>query len=138
MENASKALIIAGAILVSLLIIGIGMALYQGAQGMWTEGVSQMSTQEKDAFNSRLLPYEGNKVTGNNVRAMIQAVISMNSTNQDTEDKIVTVNGKSSSADLSKMKVNDVNTGKTYSVTMTYNDVTGLIHEITFAVSNTK
>ena len=31
MENASKALIIAGAILLSILIIGLGMAIYQQA-----------------------------------------------------------------------------------------------------------
>ena len=30
MENASKALIIAGAILISILIIGLGVFIYQG------------------------------------------------------------------------------------------------------------
>lgn len=33
MENASKALIIAGAILLSILIIGLGMFIYQQASG---------------------------------------------------------------------------------------------------------
>ena len=35
MENASKALIIAGAILVSILIIGLGMYLYTTASGVF-------------------------------------------------------------------------------------------------------
>ncbi len=38
MENASKALIIAGAILLSILIIGLGMFIYQKKQQeLWKE-----------------------------------------------------------------------------------------------------
>ena len=37
MENASKALIIAGAILLSILIIGLGMFIYNQEQEQWME-----------------------------------------------------------------------------------------------------
>ena len=48
MENASKALIIAGAILLSIAIIGIGMAVFQMASG--TISSANMSAQEIEAF----------------------------------------------------------------------------------------
>ena len=33
MENATKALMIAGAVLIAILIIGVGMMIYNSAQG---------------------------------------------------------------------------------------------------------
>ena len=59
MENASKALIIAGAILISILIIAIGMYIYTNSQASITNATSQMSTQEKAAFNQTWTTYEG-------------------------------------------------------------------------------
>lgn len=61
MENASKALIIAGAILLSIAIIGIGMAVFQMASG--TISSANMSAQEIEAYNSEFSKYEG-KVNG--------------------------------------------------------------------------
>lgn len=129
MENASKALIIAGAILISILLIGVGMMVFQGAQGGIEGAIAQMSSQEKEMFNQNFTRYEGEKVTGSNVRALIQNVISSNHTNQDIEGKIVSVNGKNTSTDLSALKLK-VNTGKTYKVLPVYNDATGLITSI--------
>ena len=44
MENASKALIIAGAILISILIIAIGMYIYTNSESSIRNATSQMST----------------------------------------------------------------------------------------------
>ena len=44
MENASKALIIAGAILLSILIIAIGMFIYNSASSTITDSLTSMST----------------------------------------------------------------------------------------------
>ena len=59
MENASKALIIAGAILLSILIIGLGMFIYQQAAGAMND--TGLSDQEIQAFNQKFLQYEGTK-----------------------------------------------------------------------------
>ena len=63
MENASKALIIAGAILLSILIIAIGMYIYTSSHNSISEAGSQISEQEKTSFNQQwntvLAFYEG-------------------------------------------------------------------------------
>ena len=59
MENASKALIIAGAILLSILLISLGIAIFSQAQTV-IDG-SGMSDAEVQAFNSKFEKYQGAK-----------------------------------------------------------------------------
>ena len=73
MENASKALIIAGAILLSILIIAIGMYIYTSSHNSISEAGSQISEQEKTSFNQQWNTYEGAQ-GGNNVKALLQKV----------------------------------------------------------------
>lgn len=80
MENASKALIIAGAILLSILIIGLGMFIYQKAAGAM-EGIN-INSQEVQSYNSPFVNYEGTQ-TGSAVRALCDAVRSHNTANQN-------------------------------------------------------
>ena len=68
MENASKALLIAGAILLCILIIAIGMFIYNSAQSTITESMNSMSTQEIEAFNNQFSGYEGVQ-SGSNIKA---------------------------------------------------------------------
>ena len=75
MENASKALIIAGAILLSIAIIGIGMAVFQMASG--TISSANMSAQEIEAYNSEFSKYEG-KVNGATAKAIKQMMMCLN------------------------------------------------------------
>ena len=139
MENASKALLIAGAILIAILIIGVGMMVMQGGQGIIDESILKMTAQEKDVFNGDFTRYVGEKVTGTNVRALLQNVISSNNANKDISGKLVSVKG-----DLGNItpvegdpKANDisnartkVNTGKFYTVTVEYNAETGLVEAV--------
>ncbi len=80
MENASKALIIAGAILLSILIIGLGMFIYQKAAGA-LEGIN-INQQEVQSYNSPFINYEGTQ-TGSAVRALCDAIRSHNTANQN-------------------------------------------------------
>lgn len=120
MENASKALIIAGAILISILLIGVGVLVMNGAQGGIDEAVQSMSAQEKQMFNQKFEQYEGDKVKGSNVKALIGNIISSNGANEEIAGKKVTLNGKSTTDDMTKIRT-AINSGKTYKVTLTYN-----------------
>lgn len=80
MENASKALIIAGAILLSILIIALGMFIYQKAAGAM-EGIN-INSQEVQSYNASFVNYEGTQ-TGAAVRALCDAVRSHNNANQN-------------------------------------------------------
>lgn len=147
MENASKALLIAGAILICILLIGVGMLVYQGAIGSIDEGIASMDANAKLAFNTQFTQYEGKK-SGSNVRALIGNVISNNSANNGIEGKTVGVilgtgttfpditmtnsnnNGETNADTLAKLRA-AINTGATYTVTVQYNNNTGLIKTVT-------
>lgn len=138
MENASKALLIAGAILICILLIGVGMLVYQSAQGTISEAVSQMSSQEKDMFNQQFEQYTGTRVNGSNVRALLQKIRNNNNTNNDTPDKQVTVTSTNmtnvktdaSSKELDPKAINDINTAATYTVVCTDTNKDGLIDKV--------
>ncbi len=76
MENASKALIIAGAILLAILLISLGIMIFSQAQD--TVNNSGMSQAEISTFNSQFTKYEG-KRKGSVVRSLISEVIASNS-----------------------------------------------------------
>ena len=90
MENASKALIIAGAILLSILIIAIGMYIYTSSHNSISEAGSQISEQEKTSFNQQWNTYEGAQ-GGNNVKALLQKIIANCNTNAQEDQRLVDV-----------------------------------------------
>jgi len=138
MENASKALIIAGAILLSIAIIGIGMYIYTTAQQ--TIQSANMSQQEITAYNSEFIKYEGTQ-SGSNVKALLQTVRTHNIVNKDDTSKQIVVNkGGSSSGDVTDTQngtdqsnisnyLGNTNAGTQYNVTFDYSS-TGLIKRI--------
>ena len=66
MENASKALIIAGAILLSILLISLGIMIFNTAQD--TTKNSGMTQAQVSAFNNKFSKYEGT-IKGSEVRS---------------------------------------------------------------------
>lgn len=135
MENASKALIIAGAILLSILIIGLGMAIYQQASG--AIGNANMDPQKIQAYNSEFASYEGTK-SGTQVRALLDIIRSHNLAN--TDDPSLNVVAMTSSAAnvtaaptelVTATAINDIkktiNAGKTYTVDFGYDANSGFI-----------
>ena len=88
MENASKALLIAGAILISILIIAIGMYIYSSSQGSIDSAMSSMDTQEIEAFNKDWTNYEGRK-TGSQVKSLINKLIANADTYQEEDVKVI-------------------------------------------------
>lgn len=104
MENASKALLIAGAILIVILLIGVGMMVYQGAQGTIDSAISSMNQQEKQIYNQQFSDYEGTNKKGTQVRALIQAVMNNNVENKETPEKSVGLD--LSAANISGITVN--------------------------------
>lgn len=125
MENASKALLIAGAVLIVILLIGVGMLIYNSSMGSVNEAISQMSSQEKDMFNAQFTQYEGTRVNGANVRALINKVNSSNLTNEAQDAsaaKHVELSG------ITETK--NVNTAKPYSVTCEVDAKSGLVNKV--------
>ena len=85
MENASKALLIAGAILLAIILISLGIfVVNQGSDLVRNNGMSQA---QKISFNQRFTQYEGNQ-KGSAVRAIMQEVQAANSDENNTDASI--------------------------------------------------
>ncbi len=91
MENASKALIIAGAILLAILIIGLGMYIYQQASGVMSQ--TSLDSQQVTAYNSEFLQYE-NTQNGSNAKALYNLIASHNRTYSDDPSQQIDVEVK--------------------------------------------
>ncbi len=84
MENASKALIIAGSILLSILIIALGMYIF--SQSGSATDTSQLSALEVSAFNSKFDKYKGSQ-NGSQVTALLDAVIANARVNEGKSER---------------------------------------------------
>lgn len=89
MENASKALIIAGAILLAILIISLGIMIYTQASNAINNG--GMSDAEVTAFNQRFTKYQG-KQKGSTIRTLVQEVMSNNNNEQASDETSIAIN----------------------------------------------
>ncbi len=87
MENASKALIIAGAVLISILLISLGVMIYRNAADI--ANGNQMKDFEITAFNTKFSQYEGKK-NGSQVKTLVQDCLSSN-VNEENIDRLVSV-----------------------------------------------
>ena len=140
MENASKALIIAGAILLAILIIGLGIFIYrQAANTVSDTGMDQLAIQQ---FNAQFTQYDSKTVSGGSARALYDTVVNNNNT--DTEKRFVSLNLVAKTADGTKnivladtdaSKVDgskiDIKASAKYKVKIEPDTKTGLTNKIT-------
>ena len=129
MENASKALIIAGAILLSILLISLGIMIFSQAQSV-VDG-SGMTEAEVNSFNAKFTKYQGN-IKGSMVRSLVQEALANNNNDSVSDERYVTINSKNGSInpDTTKSDANLVslaegteqqpNFGNKFSNTQTY------------------
>ena len=116
MENASKALIIAGAILVSILIIGLGMTLYNNAAG--TVNRANLDSTAVQQYNAEFVAYDQtDNVKGSNVRALITNVLTHNRANSQDPSLWINVHVDNGGSDTAmddannKVKANEHSNG---------------------------
>ena len=126
MENASKALIIAGAILLSILIVSLGIMVFQNAKN--TVSSSNLNKQEIESFNSQWEGYEGTKKTASEVRSVAQAIIASNASESKSGtnrwiafDNSETVNTTTLTSKPSVTVPSPANS-KTYTIKVGYDD----------------
>ena len=131
MENASKALIIAGAILLSILIIGVGMAVFNNAK----EALSgaNLDKEKIATINAQYEAYIGENIKGSQVKTLCNLVRDNNLTKDDSETFEIKINNTSDPTEINKLK-NSIANGKTYKVEATYGS-NKLIDSISFEES---
>ena len=131
MENASKALIIAGAILLSILIISLGIMIFNQASGVINNNA--MTEVEVSTFNEKFTQYTGKTVRGANVNALLNAVKQNNIATDDDSKKVSVVSAGSEgiTVDNTGKITGSAKTGQTYEVSVTDYTTGGLVKEIT-------
>ena len=88
MENASKALIIAASVLVAILIVSMGIMIFNKAQSAGS--TTDLDATEITMFNSKFERYANNQ-SGSQVKSLISYAISNANTNKDDPIKIPSV-----------------------------------------------
>lgn len=122
MENATKALLIAAAILIAIVLISLGVYVLGQGTTMVKDN-SDMSDVEISTYNSKFEAYTGSNVTGSKVKQLIKAVEQHNRSNEDDESRTISFNG-----DLDT--VEEIQSGKAYKVTVEEYTSGGLIFKI--------
>lgn len=134
MENASKALIIAGAILLAILLISLGILIFNQASSVVSD--SGMTEAQKSTFNSKFQKYESSTgITGAQVKSLVNDVLANNS-DDNVENDIeltgaVTLAKKGKTADTQAIKTNEK-----YTVKIEY--ANGLVDKIAITKNTTQ
>lgn len=84
MENASKALIIAGAILLSILLISLGIMVYNNAKGTISD--ANLNSEEAQAFNTKITQYCGTGKSGTTMNSLMDAIAASNGAQNGKSD----------------------------------------------------
>ena len=124
MENASKALIIAGAILLAIIIISLGIMVVNNARNQI--GGANLSKEQIQTFNSQWENYVGTTKTAAEVRAMFSSVIANNAAETQSGEKRyvnITSTGTASTTVLDTaptLNMPSISSAKTYTIKAGY------------------
>lgn len=145
MENASKALIIAGAILLAIVLISLGLVVVQRTRN--TIGNANVDQQEITSFNNQFESYIGPNKTASQVISLAQAVQASNVSEQSNGTKRyiefksnATLNG---TADGTTSKaatppavpigsVSQLSSAVRYTITIQYDKATGYVCAVAY------
>lgn len=84
MENATKALLIAGSVLIAIVLIAVGIKILSSTSGITNEVEGLSTTMEASIFNSQFTQYEGTK-KGSEVSELIRLIKLNNTRNSDKQ-----------------------------------------------------
>ena len=131
MENASKALIIAGAILIAVILVSLGILVFNIVNKPIDQAQTQADAQAIELFNSKFAGYFGKNKSSASVKSLMTLISSSNSA--DTKHQIEYVNsipgGGDTIGNMDTTKItngtlsgNDIISSATYTITPVYAD----------------
>ncbi len=128
MENASKALIIAGAILLAILLISLGILIFSQAQDVVQN--NGMTQAEITAFNAKWTKYEGSQ-KGSVVKTMIQEVMASNADSNNASRRVLVVDeSEKDSTNPTTLPSSDISPSTIYEIELKYDNNTGCVSRI--------
>ena len=87
MENASKALIIAGAILIAILLISVGIMVMNAVNKPIDATSEEAISQAAQIFNTKFTVYEGTNKSMQDIKSLLMAVQASNAS--DSQHQII-------------------------------------------------
>ena len=129
MENASKALIIAGSILVAILLISVAVLIMNSTGDTQRTVEDTAKSTAARSFNAQFTPYEGKNQSAAQVRSLITAVNASNGA--DSTHKVTIAYAKKNGNDVALASAADLLNTDLYTVSLTYNSTTGYINKVT-------
>lgn len=100
MENAVKALLIAAAVLIAILIISLGLVVYNRASET-VNSAGDLSEYQVQQFNEKFTKYQGENVSGSDVNALITTIHNHNLMNELDSRVTLTDNASGDTVDIS-------------------------------------
>jgi hypothetical protein len=129
MENATKALIIAGAIIIAIVLISLGVWVLDMGSSSVTDAGSKIDQNMVKSFNQDIERYVGNNVRGSTIRSLWSTLNTINHQAATGDGREVTIKGITS--------LNDINNSRVYSVSVNYG-TDGYIDEVTITGPGTQ
>lgn len=135
MENATKALLIAAAVLVAILLISLGIGVFTSASEQM--GDMDLSGYQIQEHNNKFTPYVGDSVSASDVNALLTTLFNHNLTQEDSSTRVkISASGNGIDSTLASVETTNaptqsykrVSTGYRYKVEATYKS--GIIKEI--------
>lgn len=139
MENATKALLIAAAVLIAILLISLGVGVFNTASEQMSG--ADLTEYEMQQFNDKFVNYEGTSKTGSEVNALLETVFTHNMAQEDASTRVgITFSGTTgkptgwtdvATTNKPTASYKKVSTGNSFEVSLSYNTKTGLVNKIT-------
>ena len=125
MDNASKALIMAGAILIAVMLISLGVLLYNRAQDVSETAMGSVDALGNEAFNAQFMSYLGNDMKASTARQLANKIVASYFAGVDinfTTDSVCSIDK------TNKTLISDISNSKTYDISAVY--TSGIISSI--------
>ncbi len=131
MENATKALLIAAAVLVAILVISLGLVIYQ--QAAETVESINMSDQQVTANNEKFVRYNGANKKGTEVNAMLKTVLQANldaAASNELAKQVEVTGDVTLATNATSLPAAQADPSALYTITVVYGGQGGLVSEI--------
>ena len=133
MENATKALIIAAAVLIAILLIAFGMSILNSSAQPADSLETTMTTTEIATFNGKFTQHHGTNKSLAVVRSVADKVIAHNTVNT-TRKVMMAIGGRTATDDANTIMTNISSlSGSTFTINVSIDSNTGLVTLITIS-----
>jgi len=132
MENATKALIIAAAVLIAILLIAFGMRIFNTTAGTSDNVKTTMTATEIATFNGKFTQHHGGNKSLAVVRSLADKVIAHNTV--ETHKVKMAIGGKTATDNANTIMSNISSlSGSTFTINVSIDPNTGLVTLITIS-----